>query len=83
MLQLLSDALDVLTPSMLVYGKGLLPYRDNFAQSTVKGQESAKVRWEHGVHVMDHLYAVWRKEYRLSLQQKAKWFTAQPCIKVL
>ena len=32
LLQLSSDALDVLTPSMLIYGKRLLPYRDNFAQ---------------------------------------------------
>ena len=82
LLQLSSDALDVLTPSMLIYSKRLLPYRDNFAQSNIKGQDSAKIRWEHCVQVMDHLYAVWRKEYRSSLQQKAKWFTAQPCIKV-
>ena len=31
---------------------------------------------------MDHLYAICQKEYRLLLQQKAKWFTAQPCIKI-
>ena len=72
LLQLSSDALDVLTPSMLIYGKRLLPYRDNFAQSNIKGQDSAKIRWEHRAHVMDHLYAVWRKEYRLSLQQKGE-----------
>ena len=82
LLQLSSDALNVLTPSMLIYGKSLLPYRDNFAQSNLKGQENAKIRWEHHAQVMDYLYAVWRKEYRLSLQQKAKWFTALPCIKV-
>ena len=67
---------------MLIYGKRLLPYRDNFAQSQLKGRDSAKVRWEHRAHVMDHLYALWRQEYRLSLQQRAKWFTSQPCIKV-
>ena len=82
LLQLSSDALDVLTPSMLIFGKRLLPYRDNFAQSNIKGQDNAKIRWEHRAQVMDHLYAVWWKEYRLSLQQKAKWLTAQPCIKV-
>ena len=32
--------------------------------------------------MIDHLYALWRKEYCLSLQQRAKWFTAQPCIKI-
>ena len=72
----------MLTPSILVYGKRLLPYRYNFAQSTLKGQDSSKIRWEHRAHLMDHLYPVWRKEYCSSLQQKAKWFTAQPCIKV-
>ena len=82
LLQLSSDALDVLYLSMLIYGKRLLPYRDNFAQSNLKGQENAQIRWEHRVHVMDHLYTVWRKEYHSSLQQKVKWFTPQPCIKV-
>ena len=84
LLQLSSDALDVLTPSMLEFTvKGYCLIGDNFAQSTLKGQESAKIRWEHRAHVMDHLYAVWRNEYHSSLQQKAKWFTAQPCVKVV
>ena len=31
---------------------------------------------------MDYLYSLWRKQYRMSLQQRAKWFTKQPNIKV-
>ena len=31
---------------------------------------------------MDHLYSLWRQQYRMSLQQRAKWLTKQPNIKV-
>ena len=79
---LLEDAMDVITPSMLTHGKKLHPSREFFGESEIPGKTQAKIRWQHRTEVMDHLYSLCRKQYRMSLQQRAKWFTKQPHIKV-
>ena len=76
------DAMDVITLSMLTHGKKLRPFREFFGESETPGKTQAKICWQHRTEVMDHLYSLWRKQYRMSLQQRAKWFTKQPNIKV-
>ena len=76
------DAIDVITPSMLTGGKKLKPFREFFGDSELPGKTNAKLRWLERSKQMDHLYQVWRKQYRDSLQRRAKWFTKQPNIKV-
>ena len=63
------DAMDVITPSMLTHGKKLRPFREFFGESEIPGKTQAKIRWQHRTEVMDHLYSLWRKQYRMSLQQ--------------
>ena len=76
------EAIDVITPSMLAYGKKLKPFREYFGDSELPGKTNAKWRWQERTKQMDHLYQIWRKQYRDSLQRRAKWFTKQPNIKV-
>ena len=76
------DAIDVITPSMLTHGKKLKPFREYFGDSEIPGKTNAKVRWQGCTNHMDHLYSIWRKQYRDSLQWRAKWFTKQPNTKV-
>ena len=77
-----ADAIDVITPSMLSHGKKLKPFKEYFGDSELPGKTNAKLRWQERWNQMDHLYHVWRKRYRDSLQRRAKWFTEQPNIKV-
>ena len=76
------DAIDVITPSMLSHGKKLKPFREYFGDSELPGKTNAKWRWQKRSNQMDHLYHIWRKQYRDSLQRRAKWFTKQPNIKI-
>ena len=76
------DAIDVLTPSLLTHGKKMRPFQESFGYSELPGKNDAKVRWEHRSKVMDHFHDLWRKQYRLSLQQRRKWTTPKPDIKV-
>ena len=76
------DAIDVITPSMLTGGKKLKPFREYFGDSELPGKTYAKQRWQERSSQMDHLYDVWRKQYRDSLQRRAKWFTKQPNIRI-
>ena len=71
------DAMDVITLSMLTHGKKLRQFREFLEESEIPGKIQAKIRWQHRTEVMDHLYNLWRKQYRMSLQ-RAKWFTKQP-----
>ena len=76
------EAINVITQSMLSHGKKLKPFREYFGESELPGKTNAKWRWQERTKQMDHLYQIWRKQYRDSLQRRAKWFTKQPNIKV-
>ena len=67
---------------MLTHGKKLKPFREYFGDSEIPGKTNAKVQWQERTNHMNHLYSIWRKQYRDSLQRRAKWFTKQPNIKV-
>ena len=78
------DTLDVLTPNHFLFGKKLTPYVDR--ASTKDLQEPNKPdlveRWRYRNKILQHLWRRWSSTYLLDLQQRAKWKTLQPSIKV-
>ena len=77
-----TDAIDVITPSLLTRGRLLRNVPDTFGDSLIPGKEEAKGRWRHRAQVMNHFFDLWKRNYVLGLQERSKWFTTKPNIRV-
>ena len=75
------DAIDAITPSLLVRGRKMKVFEENFGDCSLKDIQGAQNRWKHRSAVMNQFFRVWSKQYRLSLQQRRKWHTKQPEVK--
>ena len=67
---------------MLTHGKKLRPFREYFGESEIPWETRAKIVCNIELKLWTIFIHLWRKQYRPSLQQRAKWFTKQPNIKV-
>ena len=76
------DTLDVLTPSMLVFGRCLRPWIDRFATTGLKQDTSIRERWRQRAALANIFWNLWQKRYQTELQQRAKWFDTKPNLKV-
>ena len=77
-----SETLEVITPSMLTRGRLLRRVPLDFENSSIEKKNDLKERWRHRNTVMEHFINSWTKTYLVGLQQRNKWFTPNPNLKV-
>ena len=76
------DTIEALTPSMLTHGHKLTPF-PKFLPKTMPTQKiDVQERWRHRISVTQQIWNAWQKLYVLQLQQRGKWFSQRPNIKV-
>ena len=80
------DANEVLTPNMLTHGHQLDPLVIDTelieGMKTLRGQAHMQERFRHRQQVQKHMLNAFYKQYLPQLQQRGKWFTEKPNIKI-
>ena len=76
------DTLEVLTPSMLCLGRKIRPWVDGFADTEYKQEPEIRDRWRYRGVLLENFWRAWIKQYTVQLQQRHRWHTKKPNLKV-
>ena len=71
-----------ITPSMLCLGRKLEPLYAPLSRCHLKMETDVRTRWKHRETIANHFWAAWSKTYTTQLQQRRKWHTKKPNVKV-
>ena len=74
-----ADDIRTLTPGHFLIGDSLTSYPEPSFEETPSNRLS---RWEHVEQLRQHFWRRWSKEYLHQCQQRTKWLTKEPPIKI-
>ena len=77
-----SDTFEVITPSLLTRGRLLRTVPISFEDSPLQQKRGVRERWENRRKAYDRFVRIWMKEYLPMLQERHKWSTRKPNLKV-
>ena len=77
-----ASTLEVITPSMLCLGRKLRPWVDHYDSTPLPLESKIRERWKHRQNIVRSFFESWAQNYVNSLQQRAKWQTNSPNLKV-
>ena len=76
------DSYEVITPSMLCIGRRIRPWIDYFSETELDQSSNVRLRWEQRQNLVRELKGLWLRQYLPALQERSKWKTKQPNLKV-
>ena len=76
------DTYEVITPSMLCLGRRIKTWVDFFSETELDQTSDIRLRWETREKLMAMFKELWLKQYLPQLQERHKWRSRQPNIKV-
>ncbi|CAB4046018.1 Tyrosine- phosphatase Lar, partial [Paramuricea clavata] len=76
------DTLQVITPSLLILGRKIRPWVDKFSETTFAQPQDIRERWKYRNQLTQQFWNAWKKTYLPSLQQRHKWYSKCPNIKI-
>ena len=76
------DSFDVFTPSMLCIGRRIALWEDHFADTQYRSKSDERIRWEERKDLSERFRQLWLNQYLSELQQRHKWFSKTPNLRV-
>ena len=76
------NSFDVITPSMLCIGRRIAMWEDHFADTQHDATSDERIRWEQRKNLTERFRKLWLKQYLPELQERHKWFTKTPNLRV-